>query len=1198
MKNILSKSLIFVLILSAILFLSFLFWGNSIVNTFQGGATSITETTANGTKSADNDGVVLSVKETESCIWKPDRIDDGYKSCNSIIEVNNSQLVDFVMSPLLSTRFNMSMTSKETERSPTPNAVIRNQSIKYFWSNTFKDGWTNWQDFSKIDLTKISPKEIIAIKAVYEIPKYSEAHYNFMIKGTTKDATIDPNVTACGDINASGVYTINQSITSTGLASCINVYADNVNITCINFGNYISHTLGTYAIYSNSSRTNIQNCNITSGSLGHSIYLDKSNNSYIYANLLNTPYKGIELVSSYYGQIMSNTFKNNIGVYAGTGQSSFNNITSNTITATNAGSTPYGIYIVGDGNRISSNSIRANGTSASDATGIYVQGNWSIISGNSPSNGYTSIGSYYGVNILGNDNNITSNDGSNNYASSHFYGIYVTGNRNLISSSEITPIYTLWSSSGIDIVYVSGNSNNISSQSYSGYINASSFNGIALNGNNNFLSNNYHSPYDSYYPTHTTWYGDNIQGNNNTINVGTSDAYYVNYAHSFVGDNNTLTRASPSFVNYSVYISGNNNNVSHSNLENSNYYDVYVNSGTNNNFINDSYTQESVTSNGNLTRWWYLDIQVNATSNNSAISDVNVSSYNRTGNIYTSSLTGANGLTNQLLISYLNIGGTSTYYSNYTINASKAGWANKSISLNMSTNRYYNFFLEDTAPPKIYITSPTSNYYSYNTSISLNYTIVEQVISSCWYYILNSTNGYEISNKTLTNCQNATFNVSDEKTFTLYLYANDSSNQINFSSVTFGVSTTKPSITLDYPKNSSWLNYKDNVYFNFTAIQPSGLSTCELWGNWTGTWHKNYTWISPNSAVMNFTQVNLTEGYYKYNVWCNNSANVQNFALNNNSFGVDITFPSVIIPYNVNTTFGSQTINFTYNITELNPSICFYSIFNSLGAIDGTINNVTINCSDTSRQEVVTGFATYNLIVYARDLAGNENSTNRTFTTSTSTSHPTGGGGITIITLGMNNVLLSTNFSMTEPKTDIALAKKSVKPRNKVFYMINKETAPLDVTLVCDTTDVNQSTRAINICDYVSFTNISIIISGNEEQRAEGEFKVMTPPNSNFGDVYYFNILAVHQAGQNLSYYAKMSVSTKVSFLATIFYKWSYVPHTQKMYPVAPVSIFLSFLVFIGIFLLFSKVFKLFVTGLILSVILFLASFFLLAIFL
>ena len=329
-------------------------------------------------------------------------------------------------------------------------------------------------------------------------------------------------------------------------------------------------------------------------------------------------------------------------------------------------------------------------------------------------------------------------------------------------------------------------------------------------------------------------------------------------------------------------------------------------------------------------------------------------------------------------------------------------WANDSAN-NINSSRVS--FTIDITPPNITIDEPQdTDSYAVNEDLALNYTTTDILtgVNTCWYNIINSTgdmmnlsggNDVYTDNTTLTDCLNVTFNLSRDDTYVLTLWANDSLNNINYSNSTFSISTTSPAINLDYPTDNSHLNNGTNVYFNFTATDSDNLDTCELWGNWTGTWHNNYTWVQPNSGVMNWTTQNITEGAWKWNVWCNDTLNNENFALINYTITIDETNPKVNFITANDTTVTGLSIDIFYNVTDTNIDKCYFTLRSSGGLVHNYAENTSTTCGDTSRSISTLGYGTFTFQLWGEDLAGNLNQSILTFTTQATGTPPGGGGG-------------------------------------------------------------------------------------------------------------------------------------------------------------------------------------------------------------
>jgi len=250
---------------------------------------------------------------------------------------------------------------------------------------------------------------------------------------------------------------------------------------------------------------------------------------------------------------------------------------------------------------------------------------------------------------------------------------------------------------------------------------------------------------------------------------------------------------------------------------------------------------------------------------------------------------------------------------------------------NLTEVRYITF---DTTFPIPTILHPLAQNYNYNTSIQFNWSVTETNLEKVWY---NLDNG---PNTTLTG--NITFNVTTG-THTLYLFSNDSAVNYNFTSVIFEVNLDNPAISLDFPSNGSWLNY-NSIIFNSTA-SDSSLSTCELWGDFDGTFSKNQTNIAPkNYTTMNWSVVSLNDGTYHWNVWCNDTSNNAATGLFNYTVYVDTTYPQIHTESNYPTTMYNN-YSLVLNITATDANIkTVWLETNATGSWKNyTMNNVSSN---------------------------------------------------------------------------------------------------------------------------------------------------------------------------------------------------------------------------------------------------------------
>lgn len=491
---------------------------------------------------------------------------------------------------------------------------------------------------------------------------------------------------------------------------------------------------------------------------------------------------------------------------------------------------------------------------------------------------------------------------------------------------------------------------------------------------------------------------------------------------------------------------------------------------------------------------------------------------------------------------------------------------------------------------KINITSPISDYYPPGYNISVNYSITnydtQTSLDSCWYNLLNYAGNYVIANTSLPNCLGTNISITNEGLYTLNIFANTTnySNYIEQSSVNIGIS--KLAVQLNKPNDNQFFNSTNDINFSFTANSIIDIYSCELWGNWTGTFSKNKTFNSVTSGQINSVILNISEGNYYWNAICKDDFGINYQAFNNYNFGVDLTTPSPKLK-NIATSTGSQTINVDVSSGDANPNICKYTITNLSGTIDGLNNNVSFPC-DNIFSATVTTYGSFNISFYIEDKVGHSNFTNGLFTVSASPPSSPGGGGdnnnqptIQIITQR-----ISENLTFYPDVADITLSKGSTVPREKSINIINKNIQSAEVKLSCiENTEVETSG---NICDYVKFENEKVIASGNQQYGTEVKFYVTTPQDASFGNNYAFIIVGTYVKPNNSTEFLKASVTASVP-LYGILLKNSDIPGTSKTYPVAVLAGIIAMIIFILTLILLAKKYP--ISAFFISVILFLISF-------
>ncbi|WP_211247018.1 CARDB domain-containing protein [Methermicoccus shengliensis] len=200
----------------------------------------------------------------------------------------------------------------------------------------------------------------------------------------------------------------------------------------------------------------------------------------------------------------------------------------------------------------------------------------------------------------------------------------------------------------------------------------------------------------------------------------------------------------------------------------------------------------------------------------------------------------------------------------------------------------------DTVAPVITVNSPTTTTYG-STSVPLSVSTNEP--ASIWYNY-NGTNSTPVSGTSL----NATMTGLTDGTHTVYVYAKDTANNLNVTSVTFTVDTQGPSITITKPVANG--RYNGTIWIEAYAND----SVSQMWYNIDGG-----TNSTPVSAPLSTTVSGLSQGTHTLNVYAKDS--VGNVETRNVSFIVDTTPPTVSIttPAEGQTTNSSVVLSATAN---------------------------------------------------------------------------------------------------------------------------------------------------------------------------------------------------------------------------------------------------------------------------------------------
>ena len=271
--------------------------------------------------------------------------------------------------------------------------------------------------------------------------------------------------------------------------------------------------------------------------------------------------------------------------------------------------------------------------------------------------------------------------------------------------------------------------------------------------------------------------------------------------------------------------------------------------------------------------------------------------------------------------------GASQYYNNFTGLAvgthTMTGYAvDTSGNKNQTDMRSVTV---DITPPVVNITYPLNITYNINVS-ALNYTVSDSIgLSRCWY-----SNSSGVWNSTSVSAGiNWTGLVSIEGSNIWSVYCNDTTNNINSSSVTFTKDTTYPIFSLYWDNNAS-LTGSGTGLFNVTLTNTNGTVFLQISNT-------NYTATNLTSNVYN-ASVSLSSGTYSYywGSWGNGTSHLYNVS-DTRSYSVNVT-PQV----SITAIYPTSNINVTQNT--------FFNVTLNVSCLTGNCGTVNVSLDPTSQE--------------------------------------------------------------------------------------------------------------------------------------------------------------------------------------------------------------------------------------------------------
>ncbi|MCP6727552.1 MAG: DUF5011 domain-containing protein [Patescibacteria group bacterium] len=287
-------------------------------------------------------------------------------------------------------------------------------------------------------------------------------------------------------------------------------------------------------------------------------------------------------------------------------------------------------------------------------------------------------------------------------------------------------------------------------------------------------------------------------------------------------------------------------------------------------------------------------------------------------------------------------------------------------SSNTNTTYVATVYVDNTVP-SVTVNSPLTQSYTTDT-ILFNITATDSnVISACWYSLNTGATNVSLTNS-VGNFWTNTNSSMIQGSHTVNYYCDDTlGNLNNTKQVTFFIDSIIPIIeyTTGTENNDTYFS-RDWIFVNVSVTEINeDTITFSLFNSTSLVNEISYT---DSTRTINWT--GLPNEVYYYNVSVNDSENSIN-QTETRTITLDTVHPqvSIIEPQNINYTTDSLEINFIASDDNALDS-CWYT------DDDGTTNHTLTGCANTT---YTASQGTTLMILYVKDVAGNENSSSVTF---------------------------------------------------------------------------------------------------------------------------------------------------------------------------------------------------------------------------
>jgi len=299
---------------------------------------------------------------------------------------------------------------------------------------------------------------------------------------------------------------------------------------------------------------------------------------------------------------------------------------------------------------------------------------------------------------------------------------------------------------------------------------------------------------------------------------------------------------------------------------------------------------------------------------------------------------------------------------------------------NKNTSTHRNFTIEES--PIITLDNPPDNGYATSPNISFMFNVSDSTgIQNCTLVFDNKDNRTNSSISTSNTNNISLYSVSEgTHNWSITCIDNSTSNWVGYSETWIvNVEYTMPTVSLLSPGNMTW-NSTSLMRFIY-ELDEANEDTCQLWGNFSGTWKANESDTGPSTGINEFL-VTLPDGSFIWNVMCNDTAG--NIAYNDSNWTIliDSTPPGILLldpsPDSWN---NNSEVTFNFTLYEYNPEYCeLWGNFTGDWKLNQTITSLVPNAPNAF-EPINLSDGPYIWNVWCNDSAGNSawNVTNATF---------------------------------------------------------------------------------------------------------------------------------------------------------------------------------------------------------------------------